>query len=216
MFDLYSLLNSLYKTTDALRTMRCKHQRIRDNRDRDISIDRDSIADHADEIREIEQQHIAAISHAYETLPSNLYYDVRDTVLKYAHRDSACGCCFTVKEYFKLSNMSERRIGKAFKGCKKMILERIRDEYDEISSMKKRNMPNIDESIVKSRKDRLMYIHDLYYDGPYLEPYNICLFWNVEYSKTPIGQLVCQLSDLEKRLEMDMESYQSGRGWGHY
>jgi hypothetical protein len=130
MFDLYSLLHNMYKTTDAIRTMRCKHQKIKDNWDRDFSIDKDSIFQNAEEIEELEHQHTYASTQAYEQLPRNTYREVRDTVLKYAHRDNACGCCFTdrrkgVKQRFTPSDMSEHRISIMFKGSKIRVLEQI-------------------------------------------------------------------------------------------
>jgi hypothetical protein len=73
-----------------------------------------------------------------------------------------------------------------------------------------------DGYINTSRKDRLKFINETHYDGPYLEPYNICLFWNAEYSKASLGELVYELGDLEKRMEMAMQAYRDGRGWGHY
>jgi hypothetical protein len=227
MYDLYTLLHNLYKTTDEMREIRKTHQKFRANWDMDITIDTDSIANNKQEINEIESRHISAITDAYEQLPRNLYMDVRDTVLKYAHRDDVCGCCHEhvrlekrdgLKPHYQMSTKTEYRFCIAYKECKLRICERIRDEFYEVATLKRHQSTDtdIDAYIKQSRATRREYINDLYYDRPYLEPYNICLFWNVEMSKSVIGQILCEIVDIEQRLEMDYVAYKEGRGWGHY
>jgi hypothetical protein len=223
MYDLYSLLHGLYKTTDELRNMRAKHQKFTDMY---ISIDTESIAANTGAIREIEARHIAAITAAYETLPPYLYEDVRDTVLKYAHRDEVCGCCFenvreqkregVVKLMYTSSNIDEYKLDRCHKGCKQDVLERIRDEHYAVRELKRHRSEDIDEYIKKSRADRVQYINESLYERPYLEPYNICLFWNVEYSKSPIRQVLTEIQSIKWRLDMAYTAYKSGRSWGHY
>jgi hypothetical protein len=205
----YQLQKKLFKTTDDLRNIRLKHRICTHKYKGDLENCDDKMTELMPQITKVEQRHISAITEVYEKLPRAVYEIIKKKAIIYAHRDDKCGCCNIfnrmgpdIEPAYQPNSRQLFNLEKTFCTSKHLLLKLIRTEHINLCETK-----NNLEFLINSQNARRKYIFDRYYQHPYIEPYNICLFWNVEYSYEIIDNILDGIADCNYIYERQMEEY---------